>query len=106
MSRLRGLLVDRHATFVEQPSGLIDDPPAHQALRCQDRGLLDDLGKRPFVLKAKHRAKHRTELLAQTARLAVQQAVVDLGIDPKTQSRTVCKPTPPPRAASCLAPPS
>jgi hypothetical protein len=41
-----------------------------------NRALLDDLGKRPFVLRAKHQAR--------TGSLAVQQTLGALGIEPQS----------------------
>ena len=93
------LLDDRHAIFVEQPLDQIYDPPAHHTMRRRDRALLDNLGKRPLMLWAKH--------WTGTGGFAIEHKPSGpLALKRSTQSRTVCKPTPPTCAAARRVPPS
>ena len=71
----QGLLAHRHAVFVKQPLDQVDDPPAHHPMRGRDRASFDNLGQRPLVLGTKYRARAR--------RLAVQQPIRALDIEPQ-----------------------
>ena len=91
------LFGDREAVFVEHPLREIDQPPAHNPMDRRDRTGLDHGDERtPLVV---------VELRGMPGRLAVDEAIRSPSLNRRTQSRMVCSPTPPSRAASAREPP-
>jgi hypothetical protein len=76
----------------------VDQPPAHDAVNRRDRAALDDLQQRlPVRLGEQRRVPGALPFSSPGGPSALNAS---------TQSRTVCSPTPPIRAASPRHPPS
>jgi len=87
------LLGDDDAELLEDPLRQIDQPPAHHAMDRRDRATFDHADDRL--------ALHVIELGGLAGRFAVEQTNRR-----NTQSRMICKPTPPIFAASVRVAPS
>jgi len=92
------LLADRNAEFVKHPLRQVDQPPAHHAVNRRYRSALNDLPQRlPALI---------IERGALPGALPLTRPGGPSALNASTQSRTVCRPTPPSLAAAVLEPPS
>ena len=89
---------DSDTELLPQPLTEIDQPPAHHAMNGGYRTALD--GCRLCC------AVFRVQPGRWTRSLAINQPLRPLALNRSTQSRMICRPTPPTRAASLRLPPS
>jgi hypothetical protein len=92
------LLGDGDAELFVYPLRQVDQPPAHHAVNRRDRAALDHLGDRLALAII--------EPGGLAWRLSVQQTVGPRALNRNTQSRMICRPTPPILAASVRVAPS
>ena len=92
------LPADREAEALPDPLHEVDEAPAHHAVEIGLRTRLDRRGERRAMLRLQERRLAR--------RLAVDQPGGPSALNRSTQSRTICRVTPPTRAASVREPPS
>src|SRR3954447_10781823 len=84
--------------LLPKPLAEIDQAPAHDAMDGRDRTALDYCRQRCAMFLVQPRLRPR--------RLAIDQAIGPSALNRSTQSRMICKPTSPIRAASLRLPPS
>ena len=92
------LLGDRDAELLPQPSHQIDQTPAHHAVDSRDRASLE--------LRLQGRPMPVVEPGGLTGALPLISPSGPRSLNFTTQSRTICSPTPPIRAASVRDAPS
>lgn len=93
-----GCFVERYRELLVQPLDQVDHPPANNPVDCRDRTALDSLDQCT-----------PSGIIEPGARAGVLPSSGPSGpraLNRTTQSRTICKPTPPIRAAVVRLPPS